>query len=91
MEMIERVARAICLADGAEEDGIQLVPGETYRDYARAAIEAMREPTRHMAHVGGVTVQDETMATDGLSQHIACEAWREMIDAALNRDSTPKD
>lgn len=39
-EVIEAVARAICLVDGAEEDGIQLVPGETYRDYARAAIEA---------------------------------------------------
>ena len=59
-EMVERVARAICAADGSDpEANNQYVPPyskereamknwQAYIDLARAAIEAMREPTPFM-------------------------------------------
>jgi hypothetical protein len=44
MSMIERVARAMCAADG----GSQEVDVHLYLDMAAAAIAAMREPTEAM-------------------------------------------
>ena len=78
-EMIERVARALAIADGmhpeAVSNGEDAVPVWTlYVDDARAAIEAMREPTDVMVDAGyAVTVDDET------------EVWQAMIDAALSQ------
>lgn len=75
-DMVERVARAICLKlSGPELDECE--------NAARAAIEAMREPTRAMflagrelAHSGD---EDELMDRDSVK-----ERWRVMIDAALS-------
>lgn len=72
--MVERVARAICLADGLD-DGLSnaFAVQKTDREWgewvplARAAIEAMREPTPEMVEAGA-------------GYH---EAWPFMIDAAL--------
>jgi hypothetical protein len=66
-EMIERVARALCTADGCSPDAILgIVPSggsvpsagiarpvwRSYIDKARAAIVAMREPTNDMLNAG---------------------------------------
>ena len=68
-EMIERVARAIaqCLNE----------PGQcSYSDIARAAIEAMREPTEAMIKEGAYGSGED-------SAGVACGAWKAMIDEAL--------
>lgn len=81
-EMIERVARAIHRTEGPWSD----VPWDDLpesaksasRRQARAAIEAMREPTLDMIHCSPVTADNfvpypETCAV----------TWRAMIDEAL--------
>jgi len=69
MTMIEKVARAIEKAE----------LGNNWEAQARAAIEAMREPTEEMAQRGGAHL--------GLSPRDRFSmkaAWKKMIDAALN-------
>jgi hypothetical protein len=90
-EAVDRAARAICVAcDGCDPDdvnggahpgGLWLDEGEPwwigYREHARAAIEALREPDEAMIRA---------MQPQGLSPYefeIAIRAWRSMIDAAL--------
>lgn len=78
MTMIERVARAIA----AKETGSET----NYRDFvdaARAAIEAMREPTDEMVRAG--------RAVDGQYNTVrasidAAAHYRAMIDKALEKD-----
>ncbi len=75
-EMVERVARAMCMADGEIPDFPSHTTNEPfwtyYCDMARVAIEAMREPTEAMRAAGYiVTVDDET------------DVWQTMIDASL--------
>lgn len=81
-DIIERVARAICNADMKGYGGCfypecrdnclpQQIP------LARAAIEAMREPTDEMVAVGCAAAYP---ATD--DEAIAC--WQHMIDEALS-------
>lgn len=74
--MVERVARAIQSADF--EMSRKAVRGEDtgdeYTVLARAAIEAMREPTREMDDAG----------RDNNFMRYATPAWQAMIDAALN-------
>ena len=90
-EMIERVAKAIrerC----AEIEHLPLVneadPMYFSEEYARAAIEAMREPTRAMQQA----VENDAVIQCGLddcNKHdIPDNAWRIMIDAALNPSQT---
>lgn len=80
--MIERVARA--LYDAQSDDGDWLMhesggPVRTeYRAMARAAIEALREPTNAMCFVNGPGDQHN------YADAAARETWRKMIDAALN-------
>ena len=83
-EMIERVARALAKSDGADPDMVLDVDGEpmpvwraTYWHPARAAIEAMREPTERMVGVG-----EGAFTPDGLT-HPVILGWRAMIDEAL--------
>lgn len=68
-DMVERVARAI-------EDRLRGKDFLSYEEAARAAIEAMREPT-------------DAMADDGYRaiKHGADAVWRAMIDAALNPEA----
>lgn len=81
-EMIQRVARALCALDCKAASGILgsedlCIVGECSRwgdntGHARAAIEAMREPTEYMlSHALG----DGAWCT--------ANSWRAMIDAAL--------
>jgi hypothetical protein len=72
-EMIERVSRAIRDA----EDNM----ANDWLDVARAAIEAMREPTDEMLSAAGTRrpVDDEVMGPDH-----PWALWDSMTDAALN-------
>lgn len=73
MTMIERVAEAI--ADAHK------LHGRNFNSMARAAIEAMREPTEHMLDYGACHEdQDHDIFDEG---HISREVWQAMIDAAL--------
>ena len=76
-EMIERVARAITVAEGDDPDGgtgSLLNEGEVWWQHripqARAAIEAMREPTKEISAMSYCADNAENL-------------WPAMIDAAL--------
>jgi hypothetical protein len=81
-EMVERVARAIAKArhpgltwpTKSDPEYIQTV--HTYLRDARAAIEAMREPTEEM-------IKASNREWDGRMSHRSSGAWQVMIDAAL--------
>ncbi|MBR1122091.1 hypothetical protein JQ628_11245 [Bradyrhizobium lablabi] len=90
MDMIDRVAAAIMLAvtDG---HGFQAnwkeQPDDVrgfWRTVARAAIEAMREPTDCMCRAGAAKWDD-----DWCSETNALNMWSGMIDAALS-DKNPQ-
>jgi hypothetical protein len=82
-QMVERVAKAIDDILGADHESLSLEMGtgsltakklraEAMEDAARAAIEAMREPTKAILDI-------KTMSTSFSNDEI----WRDMIDAAL--------
>jgi len=78
MNMIERVARAMALKCGG---GIRLAPGKSdhldhFSKMARAAIEAMREPTEEMSLAGWKALEGNPV-----SPPLQC--WDHMLDAAL--------
>jgi len=80
--MIEKVARALSIADGNHQDDCSNDEDETpawklYVGSARAALEAMREPTEAMEDSGEKAIYD-------LPRHIAVMAYEAMINAALN-------
>lgn len=82
MNMIERVARAMVVADSGPE-GSTLFDihweefGEGYMAGARAAIEAMREPTDEMIEAGVTAEHGKTLGTRVTFEYQA------MINAAL--------
>lgn len=84
-EIVERVAKAVFLHE--RSDGEWNAMNETgrgyYRDLARIAIAAMREPTEAMrAAVEGD--QQIQCGLDDCNKHgIPYDAWELMIDAAL--------
>lgn len=90
--MIERVARALCVANGEDPDkpsGAFGVWWKSYRDEARAAIEAMREPTESMVSKGTRAVTLAKNAAHGPEPSAVLKggtvlAWQIMIDAALS-------
>jgi hypothetical protein len=82
-EMVERIARAIF--DGQRDtiawDSLKPEFQAEYRDDARAAIAAMREPTFEMSEAAF------RIEAAGHSQRTLIEAaWRAMIDEALRTD-----
>ena len=76
-EMIERVARALAESESGKKDFYDsldvLTRGAFQRD-ARAAIEAMREPTKEMERAG-----DDMMRSAAFSHSV----WLTMVDEAL--------
>lgn len=75
-EMVERVARAIAGEAFAEShEGDAESEWQKVKHLARAAIEALREPTEEM----------EWLGDDAHDPHVrnASEIWQTMIDAAL--------
>jgi hypothetical protein len=103
--MIERVARAICRANGRDPD--RLEPGDApgidgqlpngdpahfvwkhYMDEARAAIEALREPTDDMIYVGEgycdfMLPSTHDNSGEGRRKEFRM-GWQAAIDHALN-------
>jgi hypothetical protein len=83
MDAIERVARAIALADlgdiPVDMDAHMRHVREHYSELARAAIEAMREPTDEMLDYG-----EWAGGENGVGRGSALAVWGEMITAALN-------
>jgi hypothetical protein len=93
-EMIERVARAMALKDRGSDQWDSMADGHSqygedglfkadYLDLARAAIEAMREPTEAMKDIieGNAYIQG---GLDDCNKHdIPHHSWHLMIEAAL--------
>ena len=85
-EMVERVARAICRANGEDPDepGYGFLGGgaptsyawQGYASHARVAIQAMREPTESMT---AAAYAEPAVALTPFAPHY----WRRMIDEAL--------
>jgi hypothetical protein len=71
-EMVERVARAIAYSETADPE-----IWSAFVEVARAAIEAMREPTEQMADIGDTATGYPIYAVSGYT------VWRSMIDEAL--------
>jgi hypothetical protein len=93
VSMIEKVARAIYAATaGAWCGETWEETGQGQRDNAmaeaRAAIEAMREPTPEMIEAGAVhgTWSDRCDAFEGAHEEAAKEVWQIMLSAALKGD-----
>ncbi|MGV0879499.1 hypothetical protein V6767_20400 [Martelella sp. FLE1502] len=88
--MIERVARAI--AGKMHEDGDYGMTGndayerrpEEFNALARAAIEAMREPTPAMCEAGETGLAAN--GVDDVNETDAPECWKAMITAALQEE-----
>lgn len=90
-DMVERVARAIYISKGFDPDEAWADPQSNFFAMrrqeaafadARAAIEAMREPTEAMAEVGHVAMMGKPDSAQGRRE--ASAAYRAMIDAALS-------
>jgi len=85
MSMIEKVARALCAGD--PDDTLQVGPNvgrprwTQHTPQARAAIEAMREPTEGMEVAGSNAMNFEPFEPDSLQA--ARAGWKAMIQAAL--------
>lgn len=82
-EMVERVARAmyeIWYPCGMPPWGEAVISKETWRKSARAAIEAMREPTAAM---------QDAFRSWALPIGELDKGWNAAIDAALNSHSAP--
>lgn len=73
-DMVERVARALMREASDDPDADKWCSPRPWYGAARAAIEAMREPTGAMIDAGRWPAED-----DGT---LAC--WRAMIDAVLS-------
>ncbi len=92
-EMSERVARAIAKASGGDPDKLvydndsgmgEIHPWWVWEmAVARAAIEAMREPTGPMLNAGSDRMEQDYLG-DGRYAHRPSDSYRAMIDAALN-------
>jgi hypothetical protein len=90
MTMVERVARALSVADGmhpqaASNDADEQPAWTLYVGMAKAAIESLREPTEAMVEAGSgaSTSGDEGVFRILVDRQCAGEAWSLMIDAAL--------
>lgn len=90
--MIERVARAICNAAGIDPDGkfkssdysARTAPHEyawhEFLPEARAAIEAMRDPTEGMLHAGRMKTTTEWIESG------PDDVWGAMIEVAIKNE-----
>ncbi len=99
MTTLEEIARAICIAQGADPNMV-LAINESYSgapvadiarplyrqpqfiEAARAAVEAMREPTDAMVLRGHEMVDDPRGGFVDVTNVI--DGWKAMIDAILN-------
>lgn len=88
MNMIERVARAICVDGGFNPDEQMPNNGPRWRYYepaARSAIQAMREPTEEMLDASWLlTGESEEMRSRTHNRYT--RHYSAMIDEALKHD-----
>ena len=95
-DMIEKMARAMCEANGFDPDGPTqdiYVEGDPhagkpwagYRRAARAALSALQEPTDAMVEAGGKALIDSRMS-DKMLDHQLNAAFTAMIKAAKGKD-----
>ena len=87
-EMINRVARAVCVQGGFDPDTIQANDGPLWKYYvpgAKAAVEAMKEATYEMRLEGQsvVNLTDTPGHYEYISRDEAQEIWETMIEEAL--------
>jgi hypothetical protein len=96
MSMVERVAKAICAANGIDPDepvhggGMEWSAWQEWEDEARAAIAEMREPTKWMrdegmrAHMKALYT-GKTSIDSGIDDGLKAVdlIWPAMLDAAL--------
>jgi len=83
-EVVERIALSIASADAEQMHwGRKIMPLEVARALARAALEALREPTEEMCQAG----YDAMDANDKPCLN-ADVCWPAMIDAALAEPSS---
>lgn len=84
-EMLERMAKTICLGDELNPlERLQvgdetIFRWETYQPRARAALSALREPSPAMVHA-----RDGAAYTDSQRNGMTLGYWQAMIDAALD-------
>jgi hypothetical protein len=87
MTMVERVARAIYAADlGDWGEPMPKSVRETYRCRARAALEAMLEPTKTMVYAAMTTPYPTVAEAGGMipqAKQATRLEWNAMIEAAL--------
>ncbi|ASQ11852.1 hypothetical protein CDO22_17820 [Sinorhizobium meliloti] len=91
--MVERVARALCVNEGENPDSptphnphVDFV-WQYYRGPARAAIEAMMEPTDAMLDAVADEEDRRGIPSGVIGALIAEEAWPLMIQAALKEQA----
>lgn len=79
-EMVERVARAIgnVLVKDSHGECLLIATDEQCTEIARAAIEAMREPTEGMKQSGAMVMPDYDPDVND-----AAQCWEAMINEAL--------
>lgn len=77
-EMIERVAKSICKIAGEPEDCAKF-----YMGAARAAIEAMHNPTKEMEAAADALDDWGVPSDPGIGNASALAHWHAMIDEAL--------
>lgn len=94
---LERAARALCRSRGIDPDsnyqpqsgGATLevaLPQPAWRQWernARAAIEAIREPSEEMAHHGQGAILERWIHAEGPDVDSAKASWQAMIDQLL--------
>lgn len=81
-EIIERVAEAMYNRHAGKDDTWQSLNSfwrKTYLEKARAAIEAMREPTGNMIETGSEACQHLNSRWENSN-----ECWKAMVDEALS-------
>lgn len=89
MNMIEKVSRALAESDGENPDNTWLF----YEKKAKAAIEAMRDPTTRMKAAGQwFQFEDPRFGTPPVNDCVkaglnASRIWQEMVDASLSEES----
>jgi hypothetical protein len=84
--MIERIARAIFFRMNSvmhdhEKLWRECLQQNVYRDCARAAVEAIREPTEKMKFGGHVALENITNGVE--NRAVTPIVWKAMIDASL--------
>jgi hypothetical protein len=96
-EMIERIARVLCDGNWDAASFKETASGdepeeqrEYWREKARAAIEAMREPTEEMLTAGSPYCVDSLAPDYKSGREDAGHCFRAMIDAALSPVSDEK-